>query len=88
MPAMLSMAAQKHRGPGPRLQRAPAVVACASIGRKANGPRERPVPEVGGCPVAGTARSYSLASLRRASARSVFSQEKAVAVCFLPAPST
>ena len=31
---------------------------------------------------------FSPASLRSASARSVFSQEKAVAVCFLPAPST
>ena len=88
MPALLFGGHGKHRGHGPLLRRAPADVACAGIGRKANGPRERPVPEVGGCPVAGTARSYSLASLRRASARSVFSQEKAVAVCFLPAPST
>ena len=31
---------------------------------------------------------FSFASARSASARSVFSHEKAVAVCFLPAPST
>ncbi len=31
---------------------------------------------------------FSLASARSASARSVFSHENAVAVCFLPAPST
>ncbi|WP_428992863.1 DUF6053 domain-containing protein [Lysobacter enzymogenes] len=38
----------------------------------------------------GTRRAYffSPASLRRSSALSVFSHEKAVAVCFLPAPST
>ena len=36
----------------------------------------------------GCAPAYSLAALRSSSARSVFSQEKAVAVCFLPAPST
>ncbi len=38
--------------------------------------------------IARVARAYSLAALRSSSARSVFSQEKAVAVCFLPAPST
>lgn len=38
----------------------------------------------GGC----GAYFFSPASLRRSSALSVFSHEKAVAVCFLPAPST
>jgi hypothetical protein len=42
------------------------------------------------CRVAGGARAcaYSFAAFFSSSALSVFSQENAVAVCFLPAPST
>ena len=54
--------------------------------RKPNGPHERPVH---GSRISATAaRPYSFAAFLSSSALSVFSHEKAVAVCFLPAPST
>lgn len=63
----------------------------SEVGWKGNGPLARPVlPSPRPSPAGGRGgKAYFLrpAALRSASALSVFSQEKAVAVCFLPLPS-